>query len=297
MYCMCNMFISILFFLAFFVCVYVIIRMSKLKRIERFIDYTTITSNSSRESLEIFSELFARTRIPYVFNSDDLYEALLTTGVDADFVIREAERMVEFAEQIGAVTKHRLYRCEAMCIATIAMEVPKERGKSPYKVINEALSGEIYDDKCLVKVRRLIILILRSLAKLPKVTKNVVYRGLSLEDKNKILELSSTGVEMMFKGFTSVSTNRKMMRRTFSSEEDENKTFLLEIEGPVSGYKIKEFSPCPSEREIILVPETLLEIIITPTVIGEVQIKCKIKSAETVFQEQSSVDREVRRFY
>lgn len=267
-------------YLCEFVCVF-IIRMSKLKRIERFIDYTTITSDSSsEESMDIFIDFFARTRIPYDFNILDLYEALLITGVDADFVFREADRMVQSAEDIGAVTKYRLNKCEAMCIAIIAMEVPKERGKSPYKVINEILCDELHDEMSLIKVRRLIILILRSLRKLPKVTKNVVYRGLSLEDKNKILELSSNGVEMLFKGFTSVSTNKRMMTNTFSSssEATENKTSLLVMEGPVTGYKISEFSMYPAESEIILIPETFFKIIINTGIIGDGQIKCKFNS-------------------
>ena len=74
-------------------------------------------------------------------------------------------------------------------------------------MINHALLGR-HDDRNLIHVRSLIVLLLRSLRKLERVEKHTLYRGISIETS----ELLNEGKEMVFWGFTSTSTKRLLFR-------------------------------------------------------------------------------------
>ena len=209
-------------------------------RVKRFIEFS-MDKITAGQSLNKMTSFFSR-----VPNEIDLYEALVLADLDADFIINESEKVAKISEKNGSLSKYGMNIYDAQCVAMFTLEIPEGRGKSPYVLMNEVLSGK-HDTKTIIKVKSLIVLFLRTIRKLPRVAKDVVYRGISLEAKNQLIP----GEQTMLWGFTSTSTN--------PIASGQNGT-LVAIKGPVSGYDIHEFSKNPSEQEFVLEPETLIQI-------------------------------------
>jgi len=121
---------------------------------------------------------------------------------------------------------------------------------SPYRLMNRVMKGT-KSKESLMKVRGLILLLLRSLRKLPRVMLDTTYRGV-----RQTSDSWNEGDIKVFWGFTSTSGDMSSTK-DFSSGEHGR---LLVIEGPVFGYDLKEFSRYPTESEILLEPETVIEI-------------------------------------
>ena len=227
----------------------------------RFVQSTS-SLNADGISLNEIEQLFCK-----VPEKIDLRDSLLLADLDADYIMEKTARIIARGR---VVKKYKLDADEAMCISSYTLEVPAKNGKSPYRLLNEVLSGR-RDERSLIKIRPLLVLLLRSLRKLPPVEKNVLYRGIILDAKKDMV-----GDEAVFWGFTSASTSLTVTS-SFSSGSSGR---LLVIEGPVKGYDIKDFSEFPSEEEVLLEPELFVEIY------GKEKdknvIQCRIKPSNSV---------------
>ena len=226
----------------------------------------SLTSASANQSLNRVAEFFARVPDPI-----DLEDALLMAGLDSEYILARSTAIAQRAEKNGVLAKYDITFLEAQCIAMYTLDVPSEHGLSPYMVINNTLCGP-HTPPNLIKIRNLIVLLLRALRKLPRVEKNVLYRGIRKDEGGQL----SIGNEIMFWGFTSTSTNMTITK-SFSNGK---KGHLLVIEGPVHGYDLSEFSQFPNESEILLEPEIVVEIFGKGS--DDSVIQCRTKPSDSV---------------
>jgi len=200
-----------------------------------------------------------------------LYELLKNAGVCVDEVLRKAQIVATRAAKQGVLEKLNIEFEDALCIAAFTIEPETNKQAAMYNVINQALRKR-RSEKNLSPVKNLIVHFLRCLRKLPRVTKNVVYRGI---DKN-IESRMSIGSTATWWGFTSTSWDMGVTS-TFIKENGS----LLVLDGPLDGYDITLLSEFPNESELLLEPETHFKII-SKVNMGRMCVQCKIDTSEPV---------------
>ena len=126
--------------------------------------------------------------------------------------------------------------------------------RSPYRLINKALTGETNEE--LRKVRGMLFVMLSALRKLPRFEMATLYRGV----RNAVdMSECKTGRVVVFHGLASASTNMNTVKDFLMSTDDSDGvkrscgTFFVIEEA--WGYDIQPFSLFPNEKEVILEPE------------------------------------------
>jgi len=231
----------------------------------RFTGFSS-TGGTANDSLNKMTPFFSKV------SGIDLEDALMMAGLNAEYILAQTRRIAQKAQQQGVLKKYDITFLDAQCIAMYTLDLPPAMGMSPYVLINNTLCGP-HSPENLIRIRGIIVLLLKSLRKLPRIEKSVVYRGIRIEDEAKWLDL---GKEMVFWSFTSTSTDMTITN-SFSKGDSGH---LLVIEGPVYGYDIRDFSQFPNESEILLEPELVVEI--SGKGKDNVVIQCKAKRAEPV---------------
>ena len=199
----------------------------------------------------------------------NLANALSFVGVSTDEVMQKASEIVMSAVQRGVLERLKLDFEEALCIAAYTVETKK--GPSMYRAMNDILRQK-HTKESLLPLWPLLVMFLKALRKLPRVKKNVVYRGV-----NKDLgEQLQNGTTATWWGFTSTSWDMESTNNFISSNGS-----LLILDGPCEGYDLHELSEFPTEKELLLEPETRFRIEGRVNM-GKTCIQCKIVPCEPV---------------
>ena len=214
-------------------------------RAARFVERSIPVSAGQVVSLNTMEAYFSQ--VPAEI---DLNEALVCAGVDADHVIESALRAVRRATANGMLEKLNLTENEALTLAAYTVE-GRSGSMSMYDVLNRTLR-ETRDKVSMVRIRSLLVLFLRSLRKLPLVEKEKVFRGIDV-NLGKSLE---AGTRVTWWGFSSVTWNAAATN-TFVGTTGGS---LFLVEGRCRGYDLSVLSVFPDEAELLLEPETVVQI-------------------------------------
>ena len=121
------------------------------------------------------------------------------------------------------------------------LEDKENRGKSPYNVVNSALSKRSKDD--LLPLRDYIFYLLQGLRSLPRFKKQgVLYRGVRMP-QSVAKDIYREGRTLTWTSFTSTSTDEKKAH-LFAGENG----VIFEIHGKFRGYSIGTFSSFSEEE-------------------------------------------------
>ena len=230
-------------------------------RVDRFSEESAPGSFASLNTMEsIFSDVPSRI---------DLREALECAGVDADYVMEQASCAVDRAKRNGVLKKLNLSEKDAMVIAAYTAEGYPQM----YRVLNRILR-ETRDRTSLNRIKKLLILFLRILRKLPLAEKSRVYRGIPV----KLGPSYKNDSIVPWGAFTSTTWD-KGASKFFAQKSG----IIFEIEGPCKGYDLSELSVYTGESELLLEPETRIKI--TAVEKGSTPIvKCRIVYSEFVLK-------------
>jgi len=246
-----------------------------MSRTGRFIESASPSSASGRiASLNEFTSFFSS--VPEDIN---FYEALKTAKVDAESVIDRAKAVVKRASENGSLGKLGIDEKDALVIAAYTVESSGGR-LSMYDALNRTLRGA-HTESTLEPIRPLLVLFLRTLRKLPMVTKTKVYRGIDVSLGHSV----KTDDVTTWWAFTSVTWNMDITNTFVGSTGGS----LFIIEGSCSGYDLSVLSAFPGECELLLEPETRIR---TTGVVklgsSATLIQCKPEPSVPVIEELAS---------
>ena len=130
---------------------------------------------------------------------------------------------------------------EATVIASYTYEAGKDE-TSPYRIINDKLWENSTQDQ-LINKKGYLRLLLRALRKLPITKPQTLYRGITLGGHEY-----KVGEEIVWKGFSSTSTNMKVAQNFLKIKEAKRvEGTLFEIRN-VWGYDVRDFSRYTEEE-------------------------------------------------
>lgn len=193
-------------------------------------------------------------------NKPTIVDALRSAGIqNYDIILKDSEDLAALAKKKPEIKRLELTDDEAGVIACYTLQTSIGI-KSPYKVINESISGS-RNNTNLMSTRKLIYLLLSGLRKLPHFRPSagqILYRGLKLKVPQSEEEANGhqyyvIGKNVTWWGFTSTTANFSAIN-DFIKEKKASTIFNIGGDG-LWGYDIKAFSQFQKEEEVLLEPE------------------------------------------
>ena len=161
----------------------------------------------------------------------------------------------QLKEQLKKVTinkEKKLSDTNALTVFSYTMDDGGEL--QPYYVVNKALAERNANS---LKVYPYIFHLLYALRKLPLYRGGKLYRGIDGELSSDKYEVEKT---LIWPTFTSATYSKEKAYEFVMSDENINKKVVFEINGPVRGYSISDYSMFPDECEVLLEPETKFKV-------------------------------------
>lgn len=222
--------------------------------------FTSYNEPNNFESLDEAKRTFEE----FVEYPPTLEEALKTARIpDCDVVLADSKRKGLAARKALGIDPTFLTDDEAGAIACYTIELGGD--ESPYQIINTVISSSRNAKKLNVS-NKLVYLLLSGLRKLPRykpLPGEKLYRSINVkvpttENKANGHQYYADGRTVKWWGFTSTSKDPSVSNN-FLKGSTEATTFIIGGKG-LWGYDIQSFSKYPDEEEVLLEPESSVEI-------------------------------------